>query len=238
MTKVLIVGSQHGNEPLGFHVYAHMRIHHPDLLEYCEFYVANPLATQLGRRYIESDMNRSYGQAKDSYESRQAQKLIDYIEATKPDIVLDLHTTTCIQPPSLIITQNIQSRRAFIKASSIKKVMVMQGTIADNSLIGFSPIAISIEVSDVDLRAETYDSLIRDIRRFIHVQVSPTERSFYTISDKLKKDEFSQNYISKLQNFEFTEHGFAPYLVGPDNSYSKQTDYLGFKAVPTTDYRL
>lgn len=231
MGKILLVGSQHGNEPLGFHLYAHLKLHHPDVFERVEFYVANPLAVDLGRRYVESDMNRSYGSNKEStYESRQALKLVSLIRLMKPDLILDLHTTTCVQPPSILITNQSDYTRRFIASSSISKVMVMSDEIARHSLIGINPRAVAIEVSNSDLDINTYESLSGDIRCYIKNQKQDVKRHTYDITAKIEKNSLSRESISLLRNFELSREGFIPYLVGPNNSYSSQTNYIGFKA--------
>lgn len=238
MTEILLVASQHGDEPLGHLVYEYIRRHHPDLLEHCELYVANPLAINFGRRYIDSDMNRSFDTGSSSYEAEQARTLVRHIKTTKPGLVLDLHTTTCIQGPSLILTGDMRNRRRYIDASSIKQVMKMANSIARHSLIGVVPNAISVEVSEADLNIETFEALVNDMYRYLNKQRYAPDKRYYEISSMIGKHEYSKEYISSLRNFEPTIHGFVPYLLGPNNSYSKQTDYLGFKAVPTTDNEL
>ncbi|MFZ2513578.1 MAG: succinylglutamate desuccinylase/aspartoacylase family protein [Candidatus Saccharimonadales bacterium] len=70
--KIVIVGSQHGNEPLGELLKEHMKSY--DIIPGVHFITANPRAIQAGKRYIETDMNRSFDRL-DTYEGRRASAL-------------------------------------------------------------------------------------------------------------------------------------------------------------------
>ena len=60
MKKILLLGSQHGNELLGEKLYQYMQTYRQELLPYVVFKIGNPEAHQKGVRYVESDMNRAY----------------------------------------------------------------------------------------------------------------------------------------------------------------------------------
>ncbi|PID30575.1 hypothetical protein CSA80_01080 [Candidatus Saccharibacteria bacterium] len=73
MKRVVVVSSQHGNEPLGEMLEAYMYQSPADVTE-PYFVTANPVAVRQNVRYVESDMNRSYDRT-DTYEGRLAQHL-------------------------------------------------------------------------------------------------------------------------------------------------------------------
>ena len=91
MKKILLLGSQHGNELLGEKLYKYIIKNRPELTNFVFYKVANLKAKRLGVRYIESDMNRSYNCGKDTYEKRRATKIIEYIKANNFDLVLHMH---------------------------------------------------------------------------------------------------------------------------------------------------
>lgn len=71
--KIAIISGQHGNEQLGEMLQAHMYKRGQDVSDIF-FLQANPAACRRGVRYIESDMNRSFGRT-DTYEGKLAENL-------------------------------------------------------------------------------------------------------------------------------------------------------------------
>ena len=237
MSNILLLGSQHGNETLGDELYAHLQTNYSDLLSHVTFLIANPKAHELSERYIESDMNRSYGLDQSTYESKQADKIEAYIAAHHFDLVLDLHTTTCAQPSCFIASNLDGSVGQFIGLSSINRIVHMKHTIVEHSLIGRCSIAVSIEISASDVTSVVLDELCDTIRRFTMGSKSTSDKKLYVVQSLLAKSEIAANEAAKLQNFVMSKHGFIPILVG-ENSYKKNTDYLGFKASKETNIKL
>lgn len=230
--NILLLASQHGNELLGQKLYDYMRSCHPDLLPHITLKIANPKAHAAGVRYIESDMNRSYDQTLHTYEAKRARIIESYIKKNRFDCVLDLHTTTCEQPPCFIIEDITNDNREFIAASHITKIVLMKHDIVRASLIGHFRQALSIEVNKV-ITKQLLEDLCLDIRRYIdHIQTRQ-KRSAYHIEGLLLKSEINQHQAATLTNFRYSSAGFVPILVG-ENSYKKNTEYLGFKASKET----
>ncbi len=234
MKRILIVGSQHGNERLGERLYRHVRKHEPDLAPFLTFLIANPLARSKGTRFIETDMNRSYRGELRSYEDYLARALLAHIEHASYDLVLDMHTTRCVQPSSMLIAPDSEVDH-FIAASTIQNIVVMKPEMAKTSLIGSVKNCISIEIQESRVTKLTLNELVGDIKRYIDKSTYETSRKTYVIDDVLRKGELSPDDIRRLRNFQKSKHDFYPILVG-NNSYRKNTHYLGFKAhlVPDT----
>jgi succinylglutamate desuccinylase len=232
MNKILLLGSQHGNELLGEHLYDYITTRRPDLLSVVTFKKGNLRAYRQNVRYIESDLNRSYTGGKTTYEERRANAILKYIKAQAFDLVLDLHTTTCDQPPCLIIAGITKDNRQFIRASSIEKIVHMNHKIVETSLIGVYPKSVSIEVNKTQLGPELMEQLVSDIERYIRIVSYDKPKTIYEIGGLIDKDEITAEQAEKLQNFEMSPFGFYPVLVG-ENSYKKYTKYLGFKAYKT-----
>lgn len=226
--KILILASQHGNEYSGEKLYKYIKQRRPGLLRYVDYFLANPRARKQRVRYIESDMNRSYTGKKTTHEERRALKTLKRIDEQEYDIVLDMHTTTTVQPPCIILAKPGQENNAYLQASSIQHIVAMGHTIVDTALNGRRGHALSIEVNQ-SIDDTLLSDLCDDIDRFIRREVYPSDKYVYEVKDLLGKSEMSEADANKLQNFTLSERGFYPVLVG-ENSYKEQTDYLGFKA--------
>lgn len=231
--KILLLGSQHGNELPGEKLYAYIKKHHTDLLLYVTYKIGNPEAHQKGIRFIESDMNRSYGDSLDTHEARQAKHVQQFIKDKAFDLVLDLHTTVCSQPPCFIIHELNDTITPFIRASHIERVVRLGDPIVTTSLIGNNPRAVAIEVANTQLKPRLFEALCKDIQHYIKGDAEPVTKKLYEVPSLLLKSEVSDELISSLVNFEKTKDGYIPILVG-ENSYRKATHYLGFKATTET----
>lgn len=229
MTNILLLGSQHGNELLGDLLIERIHSQHPQLLPYITFEIANPRAYEAGVRYIESDMNRSYNVNTLTYESQQAERIEMLIDNNNFDIILDLHTTVCDVPPCIIIEDIYDENTAFLRACSIDKILLMQCDLMKHSLIGRNKKTVAIEVANKDITPELLDQLCQDLQDYIDTKQPHAQKSVYLIKELLLKTSIAPEEASKLVNFEVCKQGFIPILVG-ENSYKKNTEYLGFKA--------
>lgn len=166
--KVLLIGSHHGHELLGDHLWEYIKNNRPDLLKYLEFMIANPKAKSAGVRQIESDMNRSYNGKGSTYEEKIASLLLDKIIRNNYDFVLDLHTTTTDIKPTIIVA-NFKYSWKFIKSSNITQIVKMPQKIAGVSFIGNFSNSASIEVNEDSAKQQDILELIcDDIYRFIN----------------------------------------------------------------------
>lgn len=230
MSKLLLLGAQHGNELLGQRLYAHIARSRPQLMPFITYKTANLKAYRQGVRYVESDMNRSYTGKTRTYEERRAKQILRYITQNKFDLVLDLHTTTCKQPPCFIVADMTPHINSYLRASSIHQIVQMKHQIVTASLIGTCPLALSIEINETEAMNETLlDLLCDDIERYLSKKAGEVSKTIYQVSDLLLKTEIDEQEALTLRNFHRSSEGFYPILVG-ENSYKRQTEYLGFKA--------
>lgn len=169
--KVLIIGATHGNELLGVKLYQRMLSKRLPMLEHIDFLIGNPRAFAAKKRYTDADLNRCYDGASQGYESLRAKEVCAYIEMTTPDLLLDMHTTNCIQPPCLIVD---------------------------------------------------------DISRYINHEAPHRDKELYEMYDKIYKRDVTVKEAHSFENFVPNALGFVPVMTG-ENSYKRQTDYLGFK---------
>lgn len=227
--RILLLGSQHGNERLGDALYAHLTQYRPELLPHITFMIGNPKAYAKNVRYIESDLNRSYRGQGSTYEENRALDILRTIKEEGFDLVLDLHTTQCIQPICIIVGQSSTEITHFKKATEIQRIVYMKHELVQTSLIGVCDISVSIEANVSQIDTRMLNELCDDIERYISRASSGVNHLEYEIFDLLRKNDMPEIDSVKLQNFEKTSQNFYPILTGK-NSYRSQTNYLGFKA--------
>lgn len=87
--KILILGGMHGNEMLGIRLVESLR---REPIVGVDAVIANPRAVAAGERFVETDLNRSFGdQPDDTFERRRAKELSELI--VQYDVVFDFHNT-------------------------------------------------------------------------------------------------------------------------------------------------
>lgn len=229
--EVLLVASQHGNEPLGKELVYYIMANYPELMDNIDVVVGNPTAVRQNKRFIESDLNRSWGFDEDmTLERNRANELTDYIGRSAATLVLDLHTTTTSQPRCFIAHSTNGEVAKFMAASHIDNVVVMPDQIAEPSLIGKNPHAVSIEVANAELNDDLYESLAQDLKAYLANERPHPEKNVFEVDEKILKSEYEGVDFSNARNFELHEEtNIYPVLMG-ENSYKKETDYLGFRA--------
>lgn len=233
--KILLIAATHGDELLGIKLYERLLRQRSPLLESIDFLIGNPRAYARRTRYTDADLNRSYESNSSAYEARRAQEIKHYIHTTAPAIVLDMHTTNCLQPSCLIV-HNLDgdTKKRFLRASHVERILQVQAmgdiaTLGDN-VIGY-------EVSNQAITPELLDAVAQDIQHFVDHKEPHATKHIYTMQDKIYKHEVTHEQAKSFVNFEKHELGYIPIMTG-NNSYKRQTDYLGFKASKTEENRV
>ncbi len=225
--KILIIGATHGNELLGTKLYARLLQRRSPLLENIDFVIGNPRAFTVKQRYIDDDLNRSYQRAGDEYEVHRAREIKRYIELTKPDLVLDMHTTNCVQLNCLIVgSMNGDIKRRFLRASHINTILHVK-PLGDIATLGDNIMA--YEVPNNAITRKLLDAIIEDIQRFVDDSGGYEHKKLYTMSGKIYKRDVTEKQSASFVNFELHPLGFVPIMTG-NNSYKSQTNYFGFRA--------
>jgi len=225
MTKILAIISTHGNELLGPNLLAYMLAKRSKLLENMEFIIANPRAYAKNVRYIESDLNRSYGLGLDTYESQRAKVIEERIRLLKPELVLDFHTTTAEQPNILITTdKNNEIVQRFINSSTVKDILVVEPL---NDITTVAQNFVAYEVSNSRLNDDLYERICTDIERYLDGKMVDQERTFYKMIGKILPEE--EKSIAGLENFVHNDMLQAiPAFLG-EEAYRQDGTYAGFK---------
>ncbi len=225
--KLLIIAATHGNELLGTKFYAYLLKTRSPLLEHIDFIIGNPRALAANVRYVESDLNRSYSLGTDTYEQRRANEIAAYIRTNRPDLVIDMHTTSTKQPDIIIVgnTTNKDVRR-FLAATHIPTVLQVT-SMHDSASI--TPNLVAYEIPNRNINTILFKRIEADLLRHIARTSLTLDRYIYTMTDKIYKKDVPAGAAKTFINFKMHELGFVPIMTG-NNSYKKQTDYLGFKS--------
>ncbi len=87
--RILVIGGMHGNERLGVDL---VKLLKKQPIKGVDAVIGNPRAVHANRRFVETDLNRSFNQSNlGSYESERAQRLARLCDDY--DLVLDFHNT-------------------------------------------------------------------------------------------------------------------------------------------------
>jgi hypothetical protein len=99
--EIAVVGSVHGDEPCGARAVERLLADDPDVLRPVKLVVANERALDAGVRYVDADLNRSFGDdvPEDAHEFQLAHRLADEIQGCT---VLSLHSTQSHADPFAI----------------------------------------------------------------------------------------------------------------------------------------
>jgi len=104
--KLAIIGGTHGNEPVGIKVIEALQDNNKITYKN-EFktFLGNPKAYEIGKRYVDSDLNRAFGKTGTSkgYETERSAELTKEISGNF-NFIFDLHTTTANMGLTVILT--------------------------------------------------------------------------------------------------------------------------------------
>ena len=140
--KILIIGGTHGDERTGVDVVSRLRrkpVAGVDVL------IANPRATKAGLRFIETDLNRSFGRENpQSYEEKRAVTIASVLR--RYDFVLEFHNTTSRTTCGIVTNEFPTSQQlAVLEHFNVRYLVIMS---PGRSLIGRVPSrAVSLEIS-------------------------------------------------------------------------------------------
>lgn len=211
----LIVYCQHGDEKFGVLVAAEVNAHSIDSL------LANPRAFMVGKRYIDSDLNRSFNSNQAGYEQRRARELITI--ARKYKYVIDIHASKASVGRVAIVTSDSPFILRLCRRLGFRRAVIMPKKIIKHGLIGNVSLGISLEYGS-DARQDTDEAkhLIYSLTTVARLESSDTMELYYV------KDIIDQKYRHlALKNYTYNPQikGY-PFLVG-ESGYK---DYLGFFA--------
>jgi aspartoacylase len=209
--KLAITGGTHGNELTGVYLVKKWQ-KNSKLIERSNFetvtQLMNTQAIKEVRRYVEHDLNRSFGlsdlanEELESYESKRAKELNLLLgkkgsNNTNVDFIVDLHTTTANMGLSIVVSNmSVTTWRAIAYLCQVEpklKVYRWQGNIENAFVDSIAPNGFAIEVGAVPqgvLRADLF---------------LETEMLIYHLLDFIEKEN-SQNRLELPHEIEVYEH--------------------------------
>ena len=159
--RLLLAGGTHGNEWIGARLVQRWQ-HDPTPVTRRSFetvtLLANPAAYERGVRYIDQDLNRSFGvpdaTGERALEARRAREILTQYGpsgARPADVVLDLHTTTSSMGLTMILTNREPFNlwlAAWVKQREprVRVYLWIDETLPDTALGGIVPRGVTLEV--------------------------------------------------------------------------------------------
>ena len=196
--KIQFVTGIHGNEPMPVLALASMGV---------DQIVAHPEALDCGVRFIEKDLNSSFGLKGNSPEEKRAQEILKQIDKDK--IVVDFHTFSAVSEPFVILVD--LKMLDFASSLGFKHIVYMKHNIkAGRSLINQVD-GVSVEVG-MHKDPESFKNTINLVKRIKNDKPQAGKIKLYEVYGIIEK---KGEYI----NFKEHSDGFVPVLSG-ENAYS------------------
>lgn len=204
MEKIQFVTGMHGNEPMPVLALASLSV---------KQIVANPKALSKAVRFVQKDLNASFGTTGNSYEENRAKEILKAI--SKSSLVIDLHTFTAPSEPFVIIVD--LALKEFAASLGFKHVVYMKHNIKKgHALINYRN-GVSVELGN-HKDSKSFKNAIELVKTIQDKKVKKHKVKFYEVYDIIRK---SGKYI----NFKKHKEGFIPILAG-ENAYK----FPGLKA--------
>jgi succinylglutamate desuccinylase len=161
--KIILNIGTHGDEMIGFKV--EKEIKKLKLLKgELVVNIANPKAVELRKRFIESDLNRSFpGNARGTHEEKLSSSMLPLIKSA--DIVIDIHSTTSELKDALIVTRLNKEIKKYIDIIGPKYLLYMTAT-KNNALISNAKVGIAFEYGK-DKSKEAIQNTVIGIKRLL-----------------------------------------------------------------------
>ena len=157
--RVVVVGSLHGDEPVGARIIKAIE-KHPLYKGTLITIVGNPVALQKGVRYIAQDLNRCFpGKKTGSHEEKLAHQIEKIIRHA--DYCIDIHSTSTNTRRAAIIKKKNVFVKKLLSLCVPEHVVIMPKGVGDGSLINFCKAGVSLEYGKHQSR-QTYTESLRD----------------------------------------------------------------------------
>lgn len=163
--RVAIIGAVHGDEPIGKLVIDHLK--DVNLLKgTLSLIIAHPSALELGKRYIDNDLNRSFpGIEDDVTEKGLAFRLSQRL--SKIDIVLDIHSTKAKISKFAIVTNLNEDTKKLLSMIPGETIILAQDNVfGGHELIANVSCGVSLEYRSKD-HDKSLESVVEDIKAIL-----------------------------------------------------------------------
>ena len=191
--KILIIGGLHGNEKLGLDLAKSLK---DKPINNIDSAFGNIEAITKNCRYIKQDLNRSFPGNINSvdYEQRRAAQLLKI--ASKYDIVLDFHGTSCPNNNCCFLGENANSNLYNVaEAIGLKRVIVADYDCINKYALNCLSIEISIG-SKLDNVDYWYDQIIK-LSKIVNFNNKPNIQKFRFVYRITNEDRDQYNLTEK-----------------------------------------
>ncbi len=209
---VTLIACMHGDEPFGLTAVDYFK-DRLDSYPGLQLVIANEEAIAQNKRFIETDLNRSFSIS--SPQSLEEQLAIDLLEAVRlSTFVLDIHNTTSDVLMTPIVTSMNEQTKRVIHFCRSHEVAYIQKPLADKSLIGQLNGGVSLEFGfDFSKTSEAMNELIRIVEGLLFEQSCESmSREIFCIDGNILK---SVSLPAAAKNFQLIESlNVFPFLLG------------------------
>ena len=216
--KIALVGGTHGNEPVGIEVMKYFKETSETFENQFKCFWGNPKAYELKRRYVDFDLNRSFGKNTKThgYEKQRAEELTKEIQGYF-DFCIDLHTTTSNMGLTAILNNTHENTRKVCAnlAKTFHGLKLIEEDVLDlecTHLNRLCPGGVTVEVGPVannvvsgDLVLKTIE-IVRSVLNFDFTnKIDLTNVPYYKMLGQINYPEYGSWYIHPLlENTDFT----------------------------------
>lgn len=179
--SMALVGSTHGDEPLGHYVFTQYPMGESEFFRYASM-IANPEALSLHVRGVEGDLNRSYpGDPHGNYEERRAAQILPIVQ--KYDIVLDIHQAFAHMPDILIVkewNETIADIAQYFATPHVVEFSKGQGSYS-GLMLSYIENGIALEYGYAYQYSEACERITADLDNLFYRQQTYPDKSHYRI---------------------------------------------------------
>ncbi len=212
----IFVVCQHGDEVTP------LKILRKDFKDNIPYIIANPKALEENKRFVESDLNRSFSGKNITYEEKLAQKLLK--EFKKYSCVIDFHTSTAKSPIFAIITKPTKAHLNLAQKLGIGKIVYMKNSIAQgNALIDSVKLGISVECGP-EGSDENYQAIKKSIKNYLSSKTKKVKPEYYEIYGTLKAEP-GEKLTDNIQSFKLVKKDEQLSKKGTNIKYAKENFY-------------
>lgn len=199
---IYLVAGLHGNEKAPVRALTSASV---------DFILGNPEAHDKNVRFIESDLNASFGTDHSTREGELAREILNKIPVE--GLVVDFHTTSAKGPPFVILTD--KRMLPFAETTGLKHAVLMSHNIKEGHALINMRDGFSIEMSGYDSE-ESVETTVLVLNSLNAGTRAPLD--VYEVYEKITEPGTYENFVEHAE-------GFFPVLVGED-AYN----FIGLKA--------
>lgn len=237
--EITIVGSIHGDEPAGKKAINSILEQDLDYQRPVQFILANEEALEKNKRYLETDLNRSFPGNKES-EKHEEKLAAEILEKVKDTVLLDIHTTRSYPEPFATFKSKESNIIELIKAGNVGNGVYFSGS--SGTLIGEMEEGVIVEAGyqQTEQAVENSLNVIKNFLGYFNAidydyqtsepslfeYIETVEGDWKFLAENFKKVEKGEVFAKKEDEELTADKSFYPVLMSTNGYEGK----LGFKA--------